>query len=131
MKYKLSAVERTSRVEPYDDPEVAARTQEETALRVAGTGGGLEHRSHERPASDSRRPAVAGTCPDPFAVQHPAHLARGGQAVAHSGDCRPDHYCCSWNYRLDRPAGASWFRQSLSLPERSPGHSCSANLPSE
>src|ERR1700757_4225934 len=113
-----------------DDPEVAARTQEETTLRVAGTGSHLEHRANERSASDTLRPAAARIWADlPHAVQHPAHPARRRQAAAHPGDRQPHHYHCAWDYRPDCPAGAGRLRPPAALREGSPGHLCGADGP--
>ena len=61
----------------HDDPEVAARTQEEAALRVARRGSPPERRADERPASDSLRPAVAGIWADSPSQYNILRILRG------------------------------------------------------
>src|SRR5262249_25864031 len=59
--YKLIGGEEPGWTENHGEPEVAARIEEEAAVRVAGARGGPERPAHQRPASDPLRPALPGT----------------------------------------------------------------------
>src|SRR5579885_950838 len=96
-------------------PEAATGTQEETSLRIARTGSGLELGAYQRSAPDTLRQVVPRTWPDFLAVQCPAHSARRREAAAHPGDCQPHRHGCAGHHRPDRSAGAGRLCQPAAL----------------